>query len=475
MRSHLEISLDSLSRFRRVAEFGFNTCHAGTVMRSDVQAQMERSHRELGMRYWRCHGTLSDGIGILDRDRPTRDFTFSGLKRVLDAGLRAGVRPFFELSFMPSVLARDPSQTITQYRGVTSPPKQFGAWGKLISALMGFLEETYGVTELRKWYFEVWNEPNIPFWQGTRDEYFELYRRAALAIKKADAKLRVGGPATARGDWVTEFLSFGQTSRTPIDFLSTHIYPSDVAFVDSAIGEVELLGAGFLHSHFRRVRREVDALRPGLPIIWGEWNSSAGPLAKNHDDCNNAALVCAALAGMEDYAEGSLFWNLTDIYEECQFHFAPFHGGYGLYTVDDIPKSAARAFEFWRSLKGGRARIEGLPGTPARSAFATYEAETRETSILLWNHREPGTSPAPWRVSIQASPLRKTATVTAILPSQGSAHEAWLAMKEPLNLSPAQLLRLQKASVPRTSSLSFGQTGKIELLLPPGTVQRVVF
>lgn len=86
--------------------------------------------------------------------------------------------------------------------------------------------------------------------------------------------LRVGGPATARGEWIVDFLEYVNRESVPIDYISTHIYPSDLAFIDAAEGDVELLGMDFLHQNFARVRDEVDAHRPGLPIIWGEWNPS---------------------------------------------------------------------------------------------------------------------------------------------------------------------------------------------------------
>ena len=470
--SQLTIKAKSTSRFKGVAGFGFNTCHAPIVMRSDVQDQMRRGRQELGMRYWRCHGTLGDDVGLLDPLSARREPTFSGLKRIIDAGLASGVRPFFELSFMPSALARSTAKTITHYRGVISPPKVWGEWERLIRQLIAFLLQTYGAHEVRQWYFEVWNEPNIPFWSGTRAEYFTLYRLAARALKKADAKLRVGGPATARAAWVPEMLAFCGKTRTPIDFISTHIYPSDVAFVDSAVGDVKLLGVDFLHSHFRRVRREVDAARPGLPIIWGEWNSSAGPLAENHDECNNAALICAALAGMETWGDGSLFWNLSDIYEECQYHFMPFHGGYGLYTVDGIPKSGARAFEFWNALRGERMEVEGAPEGAVRGAFAVRDPETATLRVILWNHQEgkAGRSRAPWKVTLRTEEGgAERGRLDSLLPCHGSAYEAWTAMKRPANLSRTQRARLHAASRPKTVSLRAGKEGVWKVSVPPGT------
>src|SRR5690606_36373013 len=116
----------------------------------------------------------------------------------------------------------------------------------------------------RQWRFEVWNEPNLVthFWTGTRTQYFELYETTVRAIKAVDPELRVGGPATSvfvpddryRGEtedraamhatasaedvdaldwqpvWIEEFIAWCAERRLPVDFVSTHLYPTDYAF-----------------------------------------------------------------------------------------------------------------------------------------------------------------------------------------------------------------------------------------------------
>src|SRR5687768_2498250 len=105
---------------KRTWEMGLNTCHAPIVMRSDVQEQMVRARKELGMQYWRCHGFLSDDVGVVVSDHQDRviGYAFSGLKRIIDCALGIGYTPFFELDFTPRALAQDPTQTITDYRAI---------------------------------------------------------------------------------------------------------------------------------------------------------------------------------------------------------------------------------------------------------------------------------------------------------------------------------------------------------------------
>ncbi len=438
------------------------------VMRSDLQSQMRRCRNELGFRYWRAHGTLSDDVSVFTTYPDGKSYyTFSGLKRILDAVLATGMKPFLELSFMPSVLSRDPSQGITHYRGLTAPPADFSRWEALIAETARFLLETYGAGELRTWYFEVWNEPNIPFWVGTQEEYFQLYRHAVRALKAAHPDLRVGGPATARGEWIEDFLDDCARHAAPVDFLSTHIYPSDVAFVDSASGDVKLLGLDFLWQNFERVHAAVQARRPGLPIIWGEWNSSAGPLAENHDTCENAAVIASALAGIERWADASLFWNLSDIYEECEYHFMPFHGGYGLLTVDDVPKSAFRAFEFFERLESHTLLIEGLPTTAERGALGSVSEDGERIAIVLWNTTALG----DWRETVVPPAGYAPARLERILPGQGSAYESWIALGRPMNLSARQHRELIDASRPEVSVDWDGSA----IDLPGGTTALAVY
>jgi hypothetical protein len=74
--------------------------------------------------------------------------------------------------------------------------------------------------DVRHW--EVWNEPNIFFWQGPKDLYAELLQRAHAAIKKANADALVLGCSTAGIDrkFVQRVLELG----APFDILTVHPY-----------------------------------------------------------------------------------------------------------------------------------------------------------------------------------------------------------------------------------------------------------
>src|SRR5271156_3626123 len=79
--------------------------HATLALRADWQAQMKRAHDELGMKHVRFHGILSDDIGALIREGSELFYSFFNADSIFDFVLSIGMRPFVELSFMPSALA----------------------------------------------------------------------------------------------------------------------------------------------------------------------------------------------------------------------------------------------------------------------------------------------------------------------------------------------------------------------------------
>ena len=84
------------------------------------------------------------------------------------------------------------------WRGHGTPPKDFTRWAEVIGNFVKHCQSRYGQNEVRQWYFEAWNEPNLEgFWNGTQQQFFEMYKAVVTAIKKIDPQLRVGGPSTS--------------------------------------------------------------------------------------------------------------------------------------------------------------------------------------------------------------------------------------------------------------------------------------
>ena len=97
----------------------------------------------------------------------------------------------------------------------------------------------------------------------------------AQAIKTVDASLRVGGPATAMTAWIDELLAYCESRRLPVDFISTHLYPTDPLGFEGANTEEQLAKSprNFMRDRTKLVR-ELSRERP---VYFTEWNISSNP------------------------------------------------------------------------------------------------------------------------------------------------------------------------------------------------------
>jgi len=183
---------------------------ANEGLRADWQQQLAVAKKECDFKYIRMHGLLTDDMGVYKEDRKGNpEYNFQYIDVLYDYILSIGMKPFVELGFMPSALASG-NRTIFWWRGNVTPPKDYDKWEGLIRNLVKHFTDRYGVDEVKTWYFEVWNEPNLSpgFWSGTQEEYFKLYKYSSQAIKSVNKDYRVGGPATAGAAWVPETIDF---------------------------------------------------------------------------------------------------------------------------------------------------------------------------------------------------------------------------------------------------------------------------
>jgi len=108
-------------------EHAVGSDHAPMALRADWQAQLRKSHDELGFRYVRFHGLLSDGTGILVREQNKLLYSFFNADQIFDFVLSIGMKPFVELSFMPKALASG-KKTVFNYEANVSPPRDYKQW-----------------------------------------------------------------------------------------------------------------------------------------------------------------------------------------------------------------------------------------------------------------------------------------------------------------------------------------------------------
>jgi len=327
---------------------------ANEGLRADWQRQLTYAHRECGFEYIRMHGLFCDDMGVYKQSKDGQsEYNWQYIDELYDFLQSIGMKPFVELGFMPSAMASG-SKTIFWWRGNVTKPKDSKKWGDFIRAFVTHLRERYGDAEVRTWYFEVWNEPNLrDFFDGTQQDYFDLYAVTAQAIKDVSPAYKVGGPATAGWAWVPEFIHFCTTNHAPVDFISTHTYCVNSGYldVDGNAGTVFSPDRSCIYSEVIKVRQQIaESALPDLELHFTEWSASYTPVDPIHDSYHSAAFILDKLKNTGAAAQSMSYWVFTDIFEEAGPRWTPFHGGFGLINYQDINKPAFYAYQFLNRL-----------------------------------------------------------------------------------------------------------------------------
>ena len=292
---------------------------ANEGLRADWQEQLILVKKECDFKYIRMHGLLTDDMGVYKEDKNGKpEYNFQYIDVLYDFLLSIGMKPFVELGFMPSALASG-SQTIFWWKGNVTPPKDYKKWEDLIRNLTIHFTERYGVDEVKSWYFEVWNEPNLDgFWAGSQKEYFKLYTHTVQAIKSVNKDYRVGGPATAGSAWEPEMIDFCNKQNLPIDFISTHSYGVKQGYLDEFGNTGTILDKHLMSvsGDVIRSREEIaQSTMPNLELHYTEWSSSYTPADPMHDCYHQAAYVLEKIKQVGTAPNSMSYWVFTDIFE----------------------------------------------------------------------------------------------------------------------------------------------------------------
>ncbi|GGC66533.1 hypothetical protein GCM10011396_12030 [Undibacterium terreum] len=452
------------------------SCHAPTALRADWQAQLRQAREDLGFEYVRFHGILSDDMGTLICQDNKFLYSFFNTDQVFDYLLSIGMRPIVELSFMPTALSSG-GETVFHYRANITPPRNMADWSALIHKLVSHWVQRYGVEEVSRWYFEVWNEPNLPaFWTGGQQAYFDLYEASANAIKGVDAALRVGGPATAQNAWLDEFMQFCRERKLPVDFVSTHFYPTD------AFGEI---GADTLtqleHAPLDVMRERALAARDraqALPLLYTEWNITSNPRDPLHDSSFAAALAVRIAMSVDDIVDAYSYWTFSDIFEENYFPSQPFHGGFGLLNLHGIKKPIYKAFELMAALGDRHYPIAQTHGT-VMLWVGEQSYNAIETHVLCINQAMPRHAIATEDIALclhnQPGQRARAVTIKSINADNCNPALLWQQMGSPEYLSAAEITELQQSTELLETQASFETQGKQTLLSFQAAPQSVTF
>jgi xylan 1,4-beta-xylosidase len=445
----------------------FGSGHAILSLRDTYRDDLRAVKHVADFRYARFHGILDHEVGVYNLDPHCNPvYNFSYVDQIYDGLLQNGVRPFVEISFMPRKLAANPDDLHTfWYKPNVSPPKNWALWDDLMTHFAQHLVDRYGIDEVSQWYFEVWNEPNIDFWGGVprQKSYFTLYEHTARDLKSVSSRLRVGGPATAHASWIPAFLNFVSENHVPVDFVSTHGYADDT--VENLFGTNENIP---MDDRICRAAAMVkgqikSSAMPSLPLLWTEWN------VQGVDQARDTIFVGPALANTVRECDGNVnlmsFWTFSDVFEENGPLAKPFAGHFGLRAKGGINKPSYYAFGLLHQL--GNRRLSNA----SKNVIVT-KTEDGGWAIVAWNLVDPGKTGQTRAMELEFKGVPPSARVTLqrVDATRGDVLKVYAAMGKPLDPTPAQVARMNRATALPAPGQTHLTGGKLKLTLTPNAM-----
>jgi len=373
--------------------------------------------------------------------------------KAYDFLLEIGMQPLVELSFMPKALAGCDDVKLKceyafddhgGYKGLTMPPQRWQDWYDLVYQFTEHLVSRYGLEEVQKWEFEVWNE----LWgMDYPSNYLPLYNASALAVKAVHPSLKVGGPATMQCQEVESFIADTARLGLPVDFVSTHLYPSDPECTNTTSASQEA-------DCFVRVVKRVAAAahKANLPFYLTEFNDGLQD-GTHRDTSFAAAYVFRMVPQLVAEVDLLSWWTWSDIFEEQWFDSVPFHNGFGLMTINKVPKPVFRAFELLA--QAGKERLSVSIADPLANSrpstvtsFATAGQEGVQVFVANWDVLDNKLETR--RVTISLANLTNAAIehveVIEINDSNVNPYASWVEMGRPEYPSHEQVKKMELAS-----------------------------
>jgi len=447
--------------------------------------------------YFRTHNLFTSGDGtpalkwgstnIYTEDangRPVYSWTI--IDRIFDTYRARKVKPYVELGFMPEALSTHPEPYQHDFRpgsgniktGWAYPPKDYGKWEELIYQWVRHCIERYGRAEVASWYFETWNEANLPqyYWGGTPEEFFRLHDAAVRGVRRALPEARVGGPDIAgTGDtFLTAFMKHVEAVGTPDDFVSFHAKGSPT-FVDDGNGKGHArmgIATQLKVADHEFAQIAADPIFRTKPIIIGESDPEGcaacqGPANAYRNGTMYSSYTAAIFPRLEALAkrrhlrlEGVLSWAF-------EFEDQPYFAGFRQLTSAGVDLPVMNMFKLFSKMSGDYVSAvsdhqrplddvmkNGVGGDPDVGSVATVEGN--KLAILVWHYHDDDLAGPDARVHVVVTDLPREFAGGATLVDyridrdHSNSYAAWLAMGSPIapnDRQRADLLRAAQLSV----------------------------
>ena len=406
-------------------------------------------------------------------------YSWTILDRILDTFHSAGVKPLVELGFMPEALSTHPQPyrhdfpAGSIYTGWAYPPTDYQKWAELVFQFVRHLRERYGDAEVKTWLWEVWNEPDIGYWQGTPEEYFKLYDFSVDAVLRALPGAKVGGPdstgpAYPKGaEFLRLFLEHcahqknyltGKTG-SQLDFISYHPKGSPKWQSD----HVQM-----------GIAKQLQSIEQGFKIVasFPEWRKT--PIVLGESDPEGCAACSAKSNPQNSYRNGPLYAAYTaDVLSHTmalanrehvnllgsvtwafEFEDQPPFEGFRELATNGIDKPVLNTFRAFGLLGGERLQATSSGAVSTDEAVADgvrsqsdvnviAARKDREIEIVVWNYHDDDLPMAAAPIDLTVSGLPSDLhhgllEQFAVDSAHSDAFAAWQKMGSPHSLSAEQ-------------------------------------
>ena len=413
---------------------------------------------ELGVRYVRAAAMFSPELAVWDYD--LADWRKPGKSKrpnwqlidlSLEALLELGLKPIYTTCFTPVGLTDDPTNCWPD-KNATGLPRDLQQWTDFIATGLRHHLERYGRDELRSWYFELWNEPNLKgtFFGGTREEFFQLWDATHRAFKTVDPELRLGGPSTARAEWIPEFLDWTEKHGTRPDYLIAHVYNNDsesqpLSPFDGPASHKVKDSPHFASGVIRGTRRELERRGFTGEVHWNEWGRSWFPYDPLKETALEAAFIAKTMCEVSQDADAFGFWCLSDIYHQVGFQSSEFQANYGMLSLHGLRKPSWFAHVLLQRL--GVVRVPVAGGDELVGALATRDGA--EARVLVYAYPENhDAAPSSVTVRIPLPPgIPRAPRLFRVGAAENNIIATWRALGAPAYPTRAQLDQLRAANV----------------------------
>lgn len=426
--------------------------------RADVQEQLVLARDELGLRHVRACAMYSPEMRVweyklkdwrIPAAEKERHANWQLVDMNLDRLLDLGLKPIYTTCFTPAHMTSNPAVCWPD-RNPVGMPDNLDHWQQFVTQGLRHHIARYGRDEVRSWYLECWNEPNLTgFFAGSQEDFFRLWSATWRAVKSVDPDLLFGGPSTARGEWIGEFLDWTARDGTPADYLITHVYNNDsesepLSPFDGPASHRVKDSPHFASGVIKGVRGLLDERGWKGEVHWNEWGRSWFPHDPQKESPLEAAFVVKTMAEASQSADVFAFWCLSDIYDQIGFQNSEFDGHYGMLSLHGLKKPSWHAHALLQRLHDSAVPLAG--GDAFTNAIATTDRNGKHNVLVYAYPESVDAAPEVITVSVSLPPGSTGVEVTRIDRRENNILHAWAELGSPASPTRAQFATLRQVN-----------------------------